>query len=296
MSYTIGIDLGGTQVKAVCVEDGGRILLQRKMVFEQETALSWAESIHHLVGELENELQIFSMDVGLSAPGLANRDGSAIACMPGRLHGLVNLDWTDFLKRARPVRVLNDAQAALLGETWVGAAKNARNAIMLTLGTGVGGAVCSEGKLLRGAIGRAGHLGHTSLDPEGGPDVTGTPGSLEDAIGNCTIKTRSAGRFESTLDLIRAYEQGDTFAAEVWLKSVRALGAATVSFINLFDPEIVVVGGGIATAGDSLFNPLQSYVDRHEWRPLDRGVPIVSAQLGEYAGAIGAAWNVLSSN
>ena len=121
-----------------------------------------------------------------------------IAYLPGRLEGLEGLDWTTFLKAPITIPVLNDAQAALLGEIWRGAALASKNVILLTLGTGVGGAAVVDGELLRGNIGRAGHLGHMSLDPDGPPDITGTPGSLEDAIGNHNIILRSGGRFHST--------------------------------------------------------------------------------------------------
>src|SRR5208282_3807408 len=128
--------------------------------------------------------------IGLAAPGLAAPDQRLIRCMPGRLPGLERLVWRKVLKAAGPVPVLNDAQAALLGEVWRGAARGARNACLLTLGTGVGGAALVDGRLLRGHIGRAGHLGHASLDPAGPPDVARTPGSLENAIGECTLKAR----------------------------------------------------------------------------------------------------------
>ena len=171
----------------------------------------------------------------------------------------------------------------------MGAARGLQNVIMLTLGTGVGGAAMVDGRLLRGHIGRGGHLGHSSLDPDGPPDCAGTPGSLEVAIGNCTIQERSRGRFQSTHDLIAAYLKGDAEAAAIWLKSVKALAAAVCSFINILDPEAVIIGGGIARAGTALFGPLQEFLEPIEWRPIGQRTRIISAQLGEFAGAIGAA-------
>jgi glucokinase len=95
--------------------------------------------------------------------------------MQGRLNGLQGFVWTDFLDSPRPVVVLNDAHAALLGEVWKGAARGYNNVILLTLGTGVGGALLIDGRLAQGNIGRAGHLGHVSLNSDGAPDIAGTP-------------------------------------------------------------------------------------------------------------------------
>src|SRR5206468_2409626 len=136
------------------------------------------------------------------------------------------VEWASPLKRGQPVPVINDANAALLGEVWVGAAKGCRNVILLTLGTGVGGAAMVDGHLLRGHLGRAGHLGHVSLDPGGALDIVNTPGSLEDAIGESTLAKRSGGRFKSTRELVEAFQKGSSEAAAIWLKSVRALAAA----------------------------------------------------------------------
>jgi glucokinase len=167
--------------------------------------------------------------------------------------------------------------------------------MLLTLGTGVGGALMVDGRLLRGHLGRAGHLGHVSLDVDGPPDVTNCPGSLEHAIGNVTIAERTGGRFKTTHDLIAASRAGDRLATDVWLQSVRALAAAVASLTNVTDPEVVIIGGGIARAGAALFDPLNEGLDRFEWRPHGRKARVVPAALGEYAGAIGAAWNSLQN-
>src|SRR5262245_59602820 len=211
--------------------------------------------------------------------------------MPGRLQGLVGLVWSEFLGTPFPIPVLNDAHAALLGEAWLGAARGCENVIMLTLGTGVGGAAMVDGRLLRGYSGKAGHLGHICLDPDGPQDICNAPGSLEDAIGNCTIKERSAGRFATTHDLIAAHLAGDVAATAVWLKSVKALAAGIASFTNVLDPKRAVIGGGIARAGEALFDPMEKMVREMEWKTAPKGIEIVPAELGELAGAYGAACN-----
>jgi glucokinase len=131
------------------------------------------------------------------------------------------------------------------------------------------------------------------LDLAGPPDICNTPGSLEWAIGNCTILERTQGRFATTHELIRAFEGGDPFAREVWLKSVRALAGAVTSFINILDPEVVIIGGGVAQAGRSLFQPLEEFLEPIEWRPGGQQAKIRPAQMGEFAGAFGAAYNAL---
>jgi glucokinase len=277
---TLGIDLGGTQIKAVVLTDSGDIL-RREL---RPTTADFASTVRTLVQDLGPTLP-----VGISAPGLAAADARSIAQMPGRMPGLAGLDWTTHLARTQIVPVLNDAHAALLGEAWIGAARGLRDCFMLTLGTGVGGAILADGRILRGHLGRAGHLGHLTLDPFGAPDIVGTPGSLEDWIGNHNIATRTAGRFTSTHDLIAAASAGDESARKVWQRSIRGLAAAIASVINILDPEAVIIGGGIAQAGEPLFAPLQSELDQLEWRPTGTAVKILPAQLGEWAGAIGAA-------
>ena len=114
-------------------------------------------------------------------------------------------------------------------------------------------------------------------------------------MGNCSIRERTNGRFETTHDLIAAHDAGDTGATAIWLTAVRQLAFAIGSFINAFDPEIVIVGGGIARAGRSLFDQLETYLRPIEWQPGGHKVPIAPATLGEFAGALGAArraWEV----
>ena len=176
--------------------------------------------------------------------------------MPLRMDGLEGFDWGRFLERADAVSVTNDAHAALLGEVWQGAARGKTDAVLLTLGTGVGGAILADGHLLRGAIGRAGHLGHLSLDPHGPISILRTPGALEELIGECSLGARTGGRFQTTRALLAAAEAGDAEAAEVWATSIRALACAIASCINVLDPEIVILGGGITEAGDRLWRPL----------------------------------------
>jgi len=286
----LGIDLGGTQIKAVLVDRSGAVLRReaRPTYDTGEDSTSWAQTIRALLGELGAELP-----VGLAAPGIPARDRRSIAFLPQRLKGLEMLDWTTFLGRSTCVPVTNDAHASLLGETWTGAARGLSNAVMLTLGTGVGGAILADGRILRGHLGRAGHLGHTSLEMHGAPSIVGVPGALECFIGDYSVRERTCGRFGSTHELIAASRTGDEQARKLWLHSVRALACAIASFINILDPEAVIIGGGVAQAGDALFHPLAEELEELEWRPTGEGVRLVPAALGEWSGAIGAAREAL---
>lgn len=285
--FILGIDLGGTHVKGIVIDESGRVHAEETRATEDGAGGAWRENVLGLVAGLRERFPAVAV-AGLCAPGLASRDERMIVSMPGRLKGLEGLDWSNELDL--PTVVLNDAHAALLGEVWLGAAHGRTNVLMVTLGTGVGGAAMVDGRLLRGHLGRAGHVGHISLNPDGAPDIVRTPGSLEDAIGECTVRERSGGRFATTRELVAAVAAGDQAAREAWDRSVQALGAGLTGLINVLDPQVIVLGGGIVAAGESLWAPLTAALDRMEWRIGAEGVTLVSAALGAQAGAFGAAY------
>lgn len=284
----IGLDVGGTNLKVLAFTASGETLAEHCVPTADDGTAAWRDRARAAVRTVAARCRP-PWRCGVAAPGLTARDGLAVSFMPGRLSGLEGLDWQQWLEADAPVPVFNDAKAALLGETWRGAARGAANALLLTLGTGVGGAALVDGRVLHGHLGRAGHLGHVTLDPEGKLDIANTPGSLEDAIGECTLAARSSGAFHSTRELVEAYRKGDARAGEIWRRSVRGLAAALAGLINAFDPELVVLGGGIADADAALFQPLQQELDRFEWRPGGARVRVVKSALGANAGATGAA-------
>ena len=287
MNSAIGIDLGGTRIKAVVVNDAGRILHQQYTDTNDSDDAIWKEVVASTAENLIMRMDKSDTIIGISAPGLPNETNDAIACMPGRMQGLEHFLWKDFLQK--PAFVLNDAVAAMMAEAKFGVAKNKKHVVMLTLGTGVGGAILIDGKPYQGAFSKAGHIGHMVIDQEGEADVTGMPGSLEDCIGNCTISKRSNGKFASTRQLLFAYRTGDVFAREIWLKSVKQLALGLASITNILSPEMIVLGGGITEAGKDLFDPLHEYMNQYEWRAGGNKVEIVKATYGDLAGAIGAA-------
>jgi glucokinase len=285
-THSIGIDLGASRIKAVLMDEAGNILHQQFTATHDGDSKLWKNAIVTIVKDLEKKSDA-TPHIGIAAPGLPNDAGTAIAVMPGRLQGLENLDWSEFF--GAPAVVLNDAVSALIAESRYGAAKNFRHAVMLTLGTGVGGAILIGGQPYLGASSRAGHFGHMVINDEGRPGITGMPGSLEESIGNTSVSARSGGRFATTQELLKAYRSGDALARDVWMTSVRKLAIGLASIVNILSPEVIVLGGGITDAGPDLFEPLAGFMDQYEWRIGPKRVTIVRATHSDLAGAIGAA-------
>ena len=280
----LGIDLGGTNVKAVLITQQGEVLTQEIVPILHS---DWLTAVDEAFTKIKSSNASFSR-VGLSAPGLPDDKNRQINFMPGRLEGLERFSWSDFLHQE--VHVLNDAHAALLAEVNFGVARGMKNVVMLTLGTGVGGAILIDGKLYRGVNQRAGSIGDMSLNSESEEiGYLKVPGTLEDAIGNESLRMRSNHQFQSTRALVEAYANGNAKAKEIWLKSVKKLAVALCSLINILAPQQIILGGGIAQSDEHLFKPLTELMDRYEWRPDGKATPIVKARFSNFAGAIGAA-------
>jgi glucokinase len=290
----IGIDLGGTRIKAVALDNDGNVLHRLYASTNDNSDATWRQSVKTSVEELQSKLMLSEFIVGISAPGIPDEKNSCIAHMPGRMQGLENFDWSSFLHHK--TYVINDAIAALMAEAKLGVARDKKNAVLLTLGTGVGGAILIDGKPYQGNFQKAGHIGHIVIDHEDEPDVTGMPGALESAVGNVTIEKRSLGKFKDTHTLLEAYRSGDHFAKWVWLTSVRKLSIGIASVINILSPECVILGGGITEAGKDLFEPLENFLSIYEWRPGGNRTTIMKAQFGDMAGAIGAACFAMVKN
>ncbi|GDX43931.1 MAG: ROK family protein [Bacteroidota bacterium] len=281
----IGIDLGGTRIKGVLINSNGDILqelITGTLAYDQQ----WKKDVKEIYMSL-SKYTTEKYVVGLSAPGIPNDQNTAIAFLPNRLDGIEGFIWTDALEA--DTYVVNDAIAALSAEASFGAAQNCENAVLITIGTGVGGAILINKKIYQGAFQKAGHIGHMSVDMEGDPDICGMPGSLEEAIGNYSVAKRSNGKFNDTLELIQAMKNNDPIAIEIWHKSVKALAISISSISNIISPEKIVLAGGITKAGDALMSPLRTFMDQFEWRPGGKQVKIDLATFSDKAGAIGAA-------
>lgn len=288
MKVAIGIDLGGTNVKGILMREDGKILKQHYIPTKDDAEGKWRENVLEMVNFLKDFHQKPIDVIGLSAPGLANADNTCIAHLPNRLLGLENFIWEEYF--GTKTLVLNDAHAALMAEAKFGIMEGYKHAVLLTLGTGVGGGIMINGQLYQGLSQMAGHLGHISLNANDDElSILGMAGSLEYAIGNCSIERRSMGRFQSTHELVNAYSRGDSFATWLWLDSVRKLAIAIASLINALSPEIIVLAGGITTAGDALFQPLHEFIELFEFRPKGKTTLIKQAKFADLSGAIGAA-------
>lgn len=291
MDYALGIDLGGSRVKLATVTPAGEIQDKRSAPVEEKAGGpgSWSAAIKDLVESTQVDMGVPARWIGIAAPGLVARDRASFLSLPEPLTGLEGLNWTDHLSSERTAPVLNDAHAALCGEHWLGAAKGAQHAALLHLGAEIGGAFVMEGQLMTGALGRAGAFGHLCLDPKGEPDDAGTPGSLQLALGEATLHTRSGGLFKANRSLMKALSEGDEDAKKVWATMMESLSCALVSLINVLDPEIIILSGALAAAGDLLLEPLERRLEDLEWRPDDVQVKLVQARLGPHAPAVGAA-------
>lgn len=247
------------------------------------------------------------LGVGIGAPGPLDAARNIIRLAP-------NLGWKDFPLRQRVSEQLglrtvldNDANCAALGEWWQGAARRTRDAICVTIGTGIGGGIIIDGRLYHGASSAAGELGHTTIDAGGRRCKCGNYGCVEayasgPAIAARAVEALEAGA-ESALpgmvggDLGRitaetvydAARGGDALALEVVRDTAVYLGAALANFVNIFNPEIVVVCGGVTLAGESLFRPLQHEVSKRAFKAAVEVCQIVPGQLDGMAGVIGAA-------
>ncbi len=293
MKTAIGIDLGGTNVKGVLLNEKGDILEQHLIPTHEDPDGKWRKNVLEMVNYLRGFANDSALVVGISCPGLANEDNTYIAHLPNRLPGLEGFLWGDYF--GKKTFALNDAHAALIAEAKFGAVKGYKNAVLLTLGTGVGGGILINGELYQGLSQMAGHLGHICLNSSDDElSIIGMSGSLEYAIGNYSIKRRSMGRFDSTHELLKAYQKNDAFATWVWLNSVRKLAIAIASLSNALSPEIFVLSGGITKAGDDLFKPLQDFFDIFEFKPKGKNTVIKQAHFSDLSGAVGAAAFALS--
>jgi len=278
----IGIDIGGTAVKAGLVDESGVILAR-----QSHPTPSTAESMSALLASITTEYSPKAQAIGIGCKGIIDPETSRVAVLPGTLHYLEGLRLDELTKSTLPVTADNDARAAMAGELLWGAAKGRRNALMLTLGTGVGGAILADGRLLRGATGVAGHIGHYTIDPDGHPCICGNRGCLETTFSAKAIEAEAfhavhAGCHTALTSLPSLTCEGvfqtaatcDPIAQSIIQKATARLSAALAGLLLIFDPEVVILGGHITEAGDALLLPLAADLKRRTYPMLRREVPL----------------------
>jgi glucokinase len=282
----IGVDLGGTKILAGIVDEEGDVAVRR----EHPTPLA---SLDELLAGIDTAVEeLLEEEVRALGFGIP----STIDHRTGLVEGSVNIPLADVDLRARmadrfglPTAIENDANAAALAEFRVGAGRGTRTMVMLTLGTGCGGGVVIDGRLFRGWA----ELGHIVIDVDGIPcqgSCTGR-GHLEPYVTGLAATKLAQEAFGPAVDahrLVRLANEGDARARDILRGIGEKLGAGVASLVNIFNPELVVIGGGFAAAGDWLFEPAREVVRWQALRPAGERVRIVRGALGTAAGLIGA--------
>lgn len=311
MKYRIGIDIGGMHTAVGIVNEQYELVSRAEIPTMPDRMLD--DVIYDIAGCVRDAVKKAGIsfadcvNAGIGAPGYCiGEEGTVV--FANNLHWK-NIPICEELQQNLPelpvpLRLCNDADCAMLGEVIAGAARGAKNVVMLTLGTGVGGGVMIEGKLYQGSLGPAAELGHTTLVLDGEPCSCGRRGCFEMyASASALLKMRYAAQKEHPESSMSRFEpadgsapfvcaaEGDAAAAEVVEKYTSYVGAGVTNFVNIFAPEIVVLGGGVSNAGDALTVPVEEYVHTHRYggrRVLT--CPVRRAMLGADAGIIGAAY------
>lgn len=308
----LGIDIGGTQIKAGMVDELGAILASRTV----ETPVDlegFVPSLHDAIRWLL-EATTLPAGVGVGCKGIINPDSTLVEVLPGALHYLEGLRLSDLvgLPIDVPVFADNDARVALAGEMVWGAAKGYENVIMLTLGAGVGGAVIANGQLLRGHNGMAGYLGHLTLDPNGLPCSCGNRGCLETVFSaramegeawsavhrgcpsTLTRLFREQPQLATCRTIFQAASEGDELSQFIVGKAIHNLAAAIAGLLHVFDPQVVILGGHVVDAGAELLTPLRDEVWARSRNLLGREVPLLEQQVADKSGIVSAAGLVMA--
>jgi glucokinase len=303
----LGIDIGGTQVRAGMVDENGAILASRTIPTptDLDTLLpALQEAIRWLLQATE-----LPGGVGVGCKGIINPDSTRVETLRGSLHYLEGLRLSDLVGMPLDVPVFadNDARVAMAGEMVWGAARGRRDALMLTLGTGVGGAAIVNGQLLRGQTGAAGHLGHITVEPDGVVCACGNRGCLETVFSARAIEGeawsavhrgcsstltrlfREQPQLATCRTVFQAAQEGDEVSGAIVERAIHRLATGIAGLLNIFDPEVVILGGKVADAGAGLLDPLREEVWERTHRMLGREVPLVEQEVADKSGIVSAA-------
>lgn len=297
------VDLGGTHLRVALVDDTGRILKQHKQ--DTPKGDSAEDIIDALVSVSEhwgcNALPVVATSI--MVPGAVDCAKAVVVQAPN-LPSLVKFPLKTELeqKLGWPVYLENDANAAVVGEMWQGAARGCRDVVSVTLGTGVGGGVILDGKLWRGSHGSGGEIGHTTVDPFSGLKCKcGNTGCLElfasaTAIVRMTREALSSfpetslKSAELTAEMVYdAGQQGDELALAVFKRFGMYLGIGLANLINLIDPQVIVITGGVVNGWELFAGEMYRQVEERAFRTTAQQVKIAKAECGDNAGLLGAA-------
>jgi glucokinase len=302
----LGLDVGGTEIKAALVSGEGDIIASEHAP-TPKTLSDLQQTLQTCTGNLRlKDANI--RGVGVGCKGIIDPHTTEVVALPGELNYLQGRKLSEIvmpmLPVPCPVAADNDARVALVGEHVWGAARSRKNAIMLTLGTGVGGAILSNGEILRGAGGVAGHMGHITVDPDGGLCICGNRGCLETVFSARAIEAEAFAATHrgvktqllemksyppSCDDIFECARKGDEVARIVVERATHVLGSAIAGLVHVLDPEIVILGGQITQAGDFLFRTVQQEIGWRTRNLIRREVPTVKAQVADPSGVVGAA-------
>ena len=295
MAVTIGIDLGGTNIKAALVNPKGHHMYPLIEPTGKASGYNFLlNQLKGIIGALTSLAPAFPLGVGIGVAGLMDRHNRRVIASPNL--GLIKgRHLTRDLGTLADIPILmdNDANCMALGEGIAGAAKGKKDYIGVTLGTGVGGSIVSDGSFVRGHQGGGGEIGHVQIHHSGPICSCGSYGCLEAYIGRQAVHDyieRNFPRLKSygLNEINKLAIAGDADAVEIFSYIARMLAVALSSLVNIFNPQMIVIGGGIAKAGDLLLEPLQAEIKRRSFRPYTRSLKVVTAMLGDWAGAIGA--------
>jgi glucokinase len=302
----IGVDLGGTKLLAGVVDPALGVHHRARRGARGADEAEVLETVLSAIREVRDAAERPIAGVGIGIPSLVDLErGTALSTVHLPLH---DVPFRDVMaeRLGLPVWVDNDANAALLAEHRAGAARGAAHAVMLTIGTGIGGAVLADGRIVHGARGGAGELGHMVVDLDGPPCPCGNAGCLEALASGTALgreaarvaaavpdsglgRARAAGRPITGMLCTECAHDGDAAARDVVALIGTRLGVGVANLVNALNPEVVVIGGGVIAAGDLLLEPARAVVRERALVPSRDDVRIVPSRFGEESGMLGAA-------
>lgn len=286
MTEVIGIDLGGTAIKMGRFREDGTCTQSLTVATPQpSTPTAVLEAIVEAIGQLDPDKHCLAIGIGTPGPADATGRIAKVAINLTAWRDVPLADWLE-AKTGYPTVLANDANCAGLGESWLGAGRPFDDLILLTLGTGVGGAIILDGKLFTGHQGAAGELGLITLNPDGPPCNSGNQGSLEQYLSIGAI-WRSTGKEPSELGILA--REGNQQALEFWRSYGRDLGAGLTSLIYVLTPEAIIIGGGISAAADFFFPAVWAEIEHRVLVSSRTNLQLLPAELGNQAGVVGAA-------